>query len=134
MVRPRSMSIPPEASAPVLMVSKPMRIGSDCARTMPGKPSADAPAAAPAAWMNFLRLIAMVPSSSKLGGTTLRQSGVGSNHGKALVRGEAGRLRNAELPANQICAAHDGHELVVGVAPAHPFAPHAAVRSEDEAL
>src|SRR5438552_11572119 len=56
MLSPRSMSMPPEASAPVLIVSSPRRIGSACARTIDGKPAADAPAAAPAALMNFLRL------------------------------------------------------------------------------
>src|SRR5438132_2411124 len=46
MLSPRSMSMPPEASAPVLIVSRPRRIGSACARKIEGKPSAEAPAAA----------------------------------------------------------------------------------------
>src|SRR2546430_5208440 len=53
------MSMPPEASAPVLIVSKPIRIGSACARKMVGNASWAAPAAVPAALMNFLRLNVM---------------------------------------------------------------------------
>src|SRR6267154_4640658 len=53
----RSMSMPPEASGPVLTVMRPMRIGPLCPRTMAGKPSAEAPS--PAAWMKRLRVNAM---------------------------------------------------------------------------
>src|SRR5690242_5770388 len=66
MVRPRSMSMPPDASAPVLMVSRPMRIGSPWPLTMAGKPSAELAAAAPAAWMMRLRVMD-IGSSSKVG-------------------------------------------------------------------
>src|SRR5438477_1075569 len=55
-VSPRSMSIPPEARGPVLTVISPIRIGSACARTIAGKPSAEAPRPMPAAWMILLRV------------------------------------------------------------------------------
>src|SRR6266853_2950500 len=51
------MSIPPEASGPVLTVMRPTRIGPLCPRTMAGKPSAEAPS--PAACMKRLRVNAM---------------------------------------------------------------------------
>src|SRR5947208_3193911 len=51
----RSMSMPPEASGPVLTVIKPRRIGVSCADAHRGSPSE----ATPAAWMNLLRLNGM---------------------------------------------------------------------------
>src|SRR5690242_6214668 len=54
------MSMPPEASGPVFTVMRPRRIGPLCERTTAGKPSAEAPIPAPAAWMNRLRLNFMV--------------------------------------------------------------------------
>jgi len=57
----RSMSMPPEASGPVFTVSSPSRIGSAWARAGVDAASAETPMPAPAAWMNFLRVSAMVP-------------------------------------------------------------------------
>src|SRR5437763_9153076 len=65
------MSMPPEASAPVLMVSRPRRIGSAWLRTIDGNPAADAPAAAPAALMNFLRLNVMCRPPPRFGQASL---------------------------------------------------------------
>src|SRR5204863_8317218 len=119
MVSPRSMSMPPEASAPVLIVSSPSLIGSACARRIDGKPSVDTPAAAPAAWMNFLRCIVMRFSSSKL-----RLSLLGFDHRVPRLRGEALRLRQLQLAPHEVRAEHDRHHLVERVAPAHALAPH----------
>src|SRR5439155_3082031 len=55
----RSMSLPPDASGPVLTVIRPMRMDPLCARPIGGKPSAEAPRPMPAAWMILLRVKAM---------------------------------------------------------------------------
>src|SRR4051812_4316584 len=125
MVRPRSMSMPPDASAPVLMVKRPRRIGSDCERTMAGKPSCAAPAAAPAAWMKRLRSNVMVPSSSGFALFRL-------DHRISGLRRQAACLRQAELAAHDVRAEHDRHHLVKGVPAAHALAPHAAIGREHQ--
>src|SRR3954468_11635107 len=123
------MSMPPEASAPVLMVKRPMRIGwricADGARTMAGKPSCAAPAAAPAAWMKRLRSNVMVPSSSGFALFRL-------DHRISGLRRQAACLRQAELAAHDVRAEHDRHHFVEGVAPAHALTPHAAVGGEHQ--
>src|SRR5919204_479943 len=126
MVRPRSMSMPPEASAPVFTVSRPRRIGSACARTIAGKPSCAAPAAAAADWMNFLRLKVMVPPPQDW---LLRL-----NHGVARLGRQAGRFAQPEFAPREVRAEHDRYHLVEGMAPAHALASHAAVRREDQPL
>src|SRR5438067_2871003 len=127
MVRPRSMSMPPEASAPVFTVRSPSRIGSPCARTMAGKPRGAAPAAAPAALRNFLRLNVMVPRPPRLG--LLRLNDRISRLGRQARRG-----RQAELPAHEVRSQDNGNHLVKGVTPAHALAAHAAIGRQHQAL
>src|SRR5689334_13361727 len=85
-VRPRSMSMPPEASAPVLIVSRPMRIGSPWPLTIAGKPNAEPAAVALTALRKRLRLMDIAPPPRSGPGRTLRRAGRPGNRSKAEIR------------------------------------------------
>src|SRR3977135_4408778 len=120
--RPRSMSMPPEASGPVFTVMRPTRIGPLCPRTIAGMPSAEAPS--PAAWMKRLRVSAMGISpldrrdsvSRVLGGVGLleRLGTVESVDFHAFAENAHRRRQTGSLDIEELRTEDLGHQADVG--------------------